>query len=176
MVSNASDDFPDPDNPVTTVSLSRGIVTSMFRRLCSRAPRTMRASSAIAWESCGPEPRETSRYIRSMPHTDAIVVLTTVASDEEAATFVRALLDRRLIACGTIFPASRSMYRWQGKIADEREVVVLLKTRSARLDSLRTAFAELHPYKVPELLALPVEAGLDKYLEWINGETTLALA
>ena len=111
-----------------------------------------------------------------MPHTDAIVVLSTLASDEEAVTFVRALLDRRLIACGTIFPASRSLYRWQGKIADEREVVVLLKTRAARLDSLRTAFTELHPYKVPELLALPVEAGLDKYLDWINGETTLALA
>jgi len=111
-----------------------------------------------------------------MPHTDAIVVLTTVATDEEAVTLVRALLDRRLVACGTIFPASRSLYRWQGKIADEREVVVLLKTRSARLDSLRTAFAELHPYKVPELLALPVEAGLEKYLDWINGETTLALA
>ena len=111
-----------------------------------------------------------------MPHTDAIVVLSTVASDEEAVTLVRGLLERRLIACGTILPASRSLYRWQGKIADEREVVVLLKTRSARLDSLRSAFAELHPYKVPELLALPVEAGLDKYLEWINGETTLALA
>ena len=111
-----------------------------------------------------------------MPHTDAIVVFTTVASDEEAVTLTRALLDRRLIACGTLFPGARSLYRWQGKIADEREVVVMLKTRSARLDSLRTAFSELHPYKVPELLVLPVEAGLDKYLEWINGETTLALA
>src|SRR5215471_18159201 len=176
MVSNASDDFPDPDNPVTTVSLSRGIVTSMFRRLCSRAPRTMRASSAIARESCGPDRCETRSLYSVMPHTDAIIVLSTLASDEEAVTFVRALLDRRLIACGTIFPASRSLYRWQGKIADEREVVVLLKTRAARLDSLRTAFTELHPYKVPELLALPVEAGLDKYLDWINGETTLALA
>jgi len=111
-----------------------------------------------------------------MPHTDAIVVLTTVASDEEAVRLVRELLERRLIACGTLFAGSRSLYRWQGQIADETEVVVLLKTRSARLDSLRTAFTELHPYKVPELLALPVEAGLDKYLEWINGETTLALA
>lgn len=111
-----------------------------------------------------------------MPHTDAIVVLTTVASDEEAVRFVRALLDRRLIACGTLFPGARSLYRWQGKVADEREVVVMLKTRSARLDSLRAAFAELHPYKVPELLAISVEAGLDKYLDWINGETTLALA
>jgi periplasmic divalent cation tolerance protein len=111
-----------------------------------------------------------------MPHTDAVVVLTTVASDEEAVTFIRELLERRLIACGTLFSGARSLYRWQGKVADEREVVVFLKTRSARLDSLRTAFVELHPYKVPEMLALPVDAGLEKYLEWINGETTLALA
>jgi periplasmic divalent cation tolerance protein len=89
---------------------------------------------------------------------------------------VRELLDRRLIACGTLFAGARSLYRWQGKVADENEVVVLLKTRSARLESLRAAFGELHPYKVPELLALPVEAGLEKYLDWINGETTLALA
>ena len=111
-----------------------------------------------------------------MPHTDAVVVMTTVASQEEAVTLVRTLLDRRLIACGTILPTSRSLYRWEGKIADETEVVVLLKTRSARIESLEMAFAELHPYKVPELLALPVTAGNAKYLEWINGETTLALA
>ena len=110
-----------------------------------------------------------------MPHTDAIVVLTTVASEDEAVKLVRTLLERRLIACGTLFPGARSLYRWQSKVADEREVVVFLKTRSARLDSLQSAFAELHPYKVPELLALPVSAGLGKYLEWINGETSLAL-
>jgi periplasmic divalent cation tolerance protein len=111
-----------------------------------------------------------------MPHSDAIVVLTTVASDEEAVRLVRALLDRRLIACGTLVPGARSLYRWQGKIADEHEVLVLLKTRSARLETLQAAFGELHPYKVPELLALPVSAGLTKYLEWISAETTLALA
>jgi periplasmic divalent cation tolerance protein len=108
-------------------------------------------------------------------HTDALVVLTTLASEDEALRLVRALLDRRLIACGTVLPGGRSLYRWQGKVADEREVVVLLKTRSARLESLKEAFADLHPYKVPELLALSVEAGLDRYLEWINGETTLAV-
>jgi periplasmic divalent cation tolerance protein len=111
-----------------------------------------------------------------MPHTDAIIVLTTVASEDEAVRLVRTLLDRRLVACGTLLPGARSMYRWQGKVADEREVVVLLKTRSARLESLQNAFGDLHPYKVPELLALPVSAGLEKYLEWINTETTLALA
>jgi periplasmic divalent cation tolerance protein len=110
-----------------------------------------------------------------MPHTDAIVVLTTVANDDEAVTFVRSLLDRRLIACGTLVPGARSIYRWQGKIADESEIVVLLKTRSARVDALREAFRELHPYKVPEFLALSVDSGLEKYLEWINGETSLSL-
>lgn len=111
-----------------------------------------------------------------MSQTDALVVLTTLASTEEAAGLVRALLDRRLIACGTILPGARSLYRWEGKIADEQEVIVLLKTRSACLAPLEAAFAELHPYKVPELLALPVTAGLDKYLGWITSETALALA
>lgn len=111
-----------------------------------------------------------------MPATDALVVLTTLASADDAVGLVRALIDRRLIACGTVLPGARSLYRWEGKIADEQEVVVLLKTRSARLEALEVAFAELHPYKVPELLALPVESGLDKYLSWINTETALALA
>ncbi|MBA3339376.1 MAG: divalent-cation tolerance protein CutA [Gemmatimonadaceae bacterium] len=111
-----------------------------------------------------------------MPHTDAIVVMTTLASTDEGVALVRALLERRLIACGTVVPGARSLYRWQGKIADEQEALVFLKTRSARLATLKVAFEELHPYKVPELLALSVTAGTEKYLEWINGETTLALA
>jgi len=111
-----------------------------------------------------------------MPHTDAIVVMTTLASTDDAVKLMQTLLERRLIACGSVLPGVRSLYRWPGKVADEQEVVVLLKTRSARLETLKLAFEELHPYKVPELLALPVTAGNSKYLEWINGETTLALA
>jgi periplasmic divalent cation tolerance protein len=111
-----------------------------------------------------------------MPQTNALVVLTTVANADEAARLVRALLERRLIACGTILPGVRSLYRWEGKIADEQEVVVLLKTQAARVDAIEVAFGELHPYKVPELLALPVAAGLAKYLDWIAGETALTLA
>jgi periplasmic divalent cation tolerance protein len=111
-----------------------------------------------------------------MPHTDALVVLTTVSSTEEATALVKALLERRLIACGTMLPGARSMYRWNGKVADEQEIVVLLKTRAARLEALEVAFGELHPYKVPELLALPVQAGLSRYLAWIDEETSLSLA
>ena len=118
--------------------------------------------------SPGPEPSP-------MPHTDALVVMTTVASTEEAVTLIKALLERRLIACGTLLPGARSLYRWEGKLADEGEVVVLLKSRSARLDALEMAFSQLHPYKLPELLAVPVVGGLARYLEWINDETTLAL-
>ena len=111
-----------------------------------------------------------------MPHTDAVIVLTTVATADEGVALVRALIERRLIACGTLLPGARSLYRWEGKIADEQEVVVLLKTRSAALEPLESAFSELHPYKVPELLSLPVAAGLDKYLGWIAAETSLAIS
>jgi periplasmic divalent cation tolerance protein len=135
----------------------------------------MLAPRALDRLPCGLRPRSPSDYTK-MSHTDAMVVMTTVASADEAVTLIRALLERRLIACGQMVPGVRSLYRWNGKIADEAEVIVYLKTRAARMESLEVAFAELHPYKVPELLALPVTAGLAKYLSWINAETTLALA
>ena len=107
-----------------------------------------------------------------MQQTEARVVLTTVASAEEAERLVRTLLERRLIACGTLLPQARSWYRWNDAIADELEFVVLLKTSADRIESLERAFEELHSYKVPELLAVPVVAGLTKYLDWIATETT----
>jgi periplasmic divalent cation tolerance protein len=108
-------------------------------------------------------------------HTDALVVLTTLSNTEEAVKFVRALLEKRIVACGTILPGARSLYRWEDKLADEIEVVVMLKTRSGAMHALESAFKELHPYKVPELLAVPVTGGLDRYLGWINAETSLSI-
>lgn len=105
-----------------------------------------------------------------------MVVLTTITSEDEGVSLIRELLERRLIACGTVFSGVRSIYRWEGKIADEQEAVLLLKTRSGCVEGLRRAFAELHPYKVPELLAMPVTGGLDRYLGWINDETSLTIA
>lgn len=102
---------------------------------------------------------------------DALVVLTTLSTADEAVALIRALLERRLIACGTLLPGARSLYRWEDKLADEPEVMVLLKTQSPRLEALQAAFAELHPYRVPELLALPVRAGNAPYLEWLARET-----
>jgi periplasmic divalent cation tolerance protein len=104
------------------------------------------------------------------PRPASVVVLTTLGSEDDAVAFVRALLERRLVACGTVLPAARSLYRWEGKLADEREAVVLLKTTPARLAALEHAFGELHPYAVPELLALPVAAGLARYVSWLAAE------
>jgi periplasmic divalent cation tolerance protein len=100
----------------------------------------------------------------------ALVVLTTLASDRDARTLVTALLAERLIACGTLLPGARSIYRWEGEVTEEAEVVVLLKTDVARWDALCRAVREKHPYQVPELLALPVERGLAEYLSWLTSE------
>ena len=111
-----------------------------------------------------------------LSHTDAVIVFTTIANTDEAVGLIRELLDRRLIACGTVQAGARSLYRWEGKIADEEEALVMLKTRSGCVEGLRRAFSELHPYKVPELLAIPVTGGLERYLGWINSETSLTIA
>src|ERR1700691_2675804 len=124
-----------------TVRRSRGMVTSRLRRLCSRAPRTISDSSGIIGESSSaPAPEARARYhsgrrnpqialpsarlprprcTGTMAHTDALVVLTTVANADEAVKLMRALLDRRLVACGTLIPGARSLYRWDDKVADE---------------------------------------------------------
>lgn len=107
-----------------------------------------------------------------MPELRAVVVLTTVANEEEGVALVRTLLDRRLIACGTILPGARSLYRWENRIADEAELVVLLKTTPEVVPAIEEAFRDLHPYALPEVLALPVTSGLERYLGWIASETS----
>jgi len=102
--------------------------------------------------------------------TQALVVLTTLGNEADARALVTALLEDRVIACGTIIPGARSIYRWEGKQTEESEVLVLLKTERQRWDALRAAVERRHPYQVPELLALPVSDGLDRYLSWLGTE------
>jgi periplasmic divalent cation tolerance protein len=104
-----------------------------------------------------------------MPQT-ALVVLTTLGSEADARALVTALVAARLVACGTLLPGARSIYRWEGRMTEEAEVVVLLKTDASRWEALCAAVRERHPYQVPELLALPVERGLDRYLSWLTSE------
>ena len=103
--------------------------------------------------------------------TDALVVLVTTPSPERAAEIARAVVDERLAACGNVVPNLRSIYRWEGKVQDEEEALLVLKTTRARFEALRDRVLALHPYEVPEVLALPVEAGSARYLAWIAGET-----
>jgi len=100
----------------------------------------------------------------------ALVVLTTLANDADARTLVTALLAERLIACGTLLPGAHSIYRWEGELTEETEVVVLLKTDASRWEALARAVRELHPYQVPELLALRADGALEAYLSWLTSE------
>lgn len=100
-----------------------------------------------------------------------VVALTTLGDPEQARALVRRLVDQRLIACGTIVPKATSVYRWREQVTEEEEVVVLLKTAKTRWAALEAAVKAQHPYEVPELLALPVTAGLTAYLDWIESET-----
>ena len=101
----------------------------------------------------------------------ALVVLCTAPSEETAGAIARALVDERLAACVNIVPRVRSIYRCQGAVQDEAESLLLIKTTAARLDALWQRLPGLHPYAVPEGLALPVHAGLAPYLAWLVDQT-----
>jgi periplasmic divalent cation tolerance protein len=103
--------------------------------------------------------------------TDALVVLVTAPTAEKAAELARALVEERLAACGNVVPGLRSIYRWEGKVQDDAEALLLLKTTRGRFEALRERVLALHPYQVPEVIALAVDAGSAPYLAWIAAET-----
>jgi periplasmic divalent cation tolerance protein len=103
--------------------------------------------------------------------TDTLVVLVTAPSAETAAGIARALVEERLAACGNVVPGLRSLYRWEGKVHDDAEALLILKTTRSRFPALRDRVLALHPYEAPEVLALPVEEGSEKYLAWVRAET-----
>jgi periplasmic divalent cation tolerance protein len=103
--------------------------------------------------------------------TEAVVVLVTCPSAEKAAEIARALVEERLAACGNVVPGIRSIYRWEGKVHDDGEALLVLKTARGRFDELRRRVETLHPYQVPEVIALLVEAGHASYLDWIAEST-----
>ena len=102
---------------------------------------------------------------------DALVVLITVASREEAERIARRLVEDRLAACVNIVPQVRSFFIWQGKFSQEDEVLLMVKSRRARFQELATAVRQLHSYSVPEIIALPVLVGSSDYLRWVAEST-----
>ncbi|HEX7636018.1 MAG TPA: divalent-cation tolerance protein CutA [Noviherbaspirillum sp.] len=101
----------------------------------------------------------------------ALLVLTNVPDEAVARTIAHLLIEQRLAACVNMLPAVQSIYRWQGKLEQASEVALLVKTTQTRYTELEAAIKSVHPYQVPEIIAVPVVAGLPAYLGWIAAET-----
>lgn len=100
--------------------------------------------------------------------TDHKLVLTTVGSEEEARKIAQALVARRLVACVNIVPQITSVYRWQGKVENAQEVLLLIKTTADGFVRVRDALQELHSYELPECICMAIDDGSPAYLRWIG--------
>jgi periplasmic divalent cation tolerance protein len=99
--------------------------------------------------------------------TETLLVFSTFANEADAARVTRALVEERLVACASLLPGARSIYRWRDAVQDEREVVALMKTREQDWAALLPRLLELHPYEVPECVAVRIAAGAPAYLAWL---------
>ena len=106
-----------------------------------------------------------------MDASDFCEVVVTAADAEWLAGFTRTLVEERLAACGHVIPAVRSVYRWDGAVHDGAEARVGLHTRRTLVPAVVARTAELHPYDVPCVLAVPLVGGSAAYLEWLAAET-----
>lgn len=100
-----------------------------------------------------------------------ILVLTSVPDEKTAQRIAARVLEEKLAACVTISGAARSLYWWKGKMARETEHILFMKTKTSLFSELEEKVREVHPYEVPEIIALPVQNGSANYLDWIRKET-----
>ena len=115
----------------------------------------------------------TSEIVTSVAGARAVIVLTTLAADADAAAFASALVEERLAACVNVLPVMASIYRWKGRIERDAEQQVVIKTSARRVPALEARLRELHPYALPEFLVIRVAGGSAAYLRWL-GESTAA--
>ena len=99
--------------------------------------------------------------------SETVVILVTCGSEEEAVKISNALVEERLAACVNLISPVRSIYRWEEKIWDEKEWLLIIKTQRKRFDELEKKVKSLHSYSVPEIIALPIIAGSSSYLDWL---------
>jgi periplasmic divalent cation tolerance protein len=102
--------------------------------------------------------------------TDKIVVLSTCSSADEAEKIARHLVDLRLAACVNVLAGARSFYRWQGKLEDAAEILLVIKSSRALFGRLSAEIQKVHSYEVPEIVAVPVVDGAPDYLNWLEAE------
>lgn len=105
-----------------------------------------------------------------MTDVAALVVLSTFPDADTAAHIARALVEHQLAACVNLLPTVRSIYRWEGRVCDEAETLAVIKTTAERYAALAAKIAELHPYQVPEVIALPLADGNPPYLAWLAAQ------
>lgn len=96
----------------------------------------------------------------------------TCPDDDSAQRIARALVEAGLVACVNILPGLRSIYRWKGEVQDDIEFLLLAKTAESRVAAVAESIRKLHPYELPEVIAVPVVAGLAPYLDWVRDSTT----
>jgi periplasmic divalent cation tolerance protein len=99
--------------------------------------------------------------------SEPIVVFVTCGEEDEAVTIAQTLVEERLAACVSIVPPVRSIYRWEGKIWDEEEFLLIIKTEKERFQNLQEKVKSLHSYSVPEIIGLPIVEGSPDYLKWL---------
>lgn len=102
-----------------------------------------------------------------------LIVFCTCPDADSASGIARDLVEQRLAACVNLLPQVRSVYRWEGKIEEAEEVLLMIKTTAQRFALLRERITELHSYEVPEVIALNIRDGLPAYLAWIHSQTSV---
>src|ERR1700737_4177423 len=107
-----------------------------------------------------------------MDANEGIVVFITTANSEEAARLAKMLVERRLAACVQILPEMESIYRWQGKVERQKEILLIAKTTNSRFAELERKVRAVHSFETPEIVALPLAAGSPPYLEWLISSVT----
>jgi len=103
--------------------------------------------------------------------SEPIIVLVACGSEEEAIKIAQSLIEERLAACVNLVSPVRSIYRWEGKICDEKEWILIIKTQKQRFEELEKKVKSLHSYSVPEIIGLPIIEGSSSYLDWLEEMT-----
>jgi periplasmic divalent cation tolerance protein len=113
-----------------------------------------------------------SGYSMGAESIHVVIVMVTTASQDEAVKIADQVVRSRLAACASTIPTVRSTYWWEGKLMNDEESLLLIKTTSDKFNSLEETIRKIHSYKVPEIIAIPVSNGFSPYLEWIHRETS----
>ncbi len=112
-------------------------------------------------------------FRRMAADSEVLLVLSSLPDQAVARQLARTLIEKRLAACVSVLAPCTSVYRWRGMVEEVAEVPVLIKTTADRYAELESALRKLHPYELPEIIAVPVVRGLPGYLDWVAGETAL---